>query len=777
MNPKDVLSSWKEISSYLRRSRSTCQRWEAELGLPVRRVDGTPKARVFAYKAEIDRWMAEKQHLLNSQAEEDPALRRRKHRHLRTGVAAVVILAAIAVAGWRAFAVRTAPFPEVRPSLAVLEFENISGDRNLESWKVGLPYLVNIDLMQSRYLDVVPPKSIHGILGELGLLETKHNTAESLIAVANRAMVDYTVSGSLIRAGQSVLITCLVQEPQTGEVVKAVRHECAQEEDLFSAVDDLTKEIKRGLNLSARQMAADIDKKVARITTGSPEAWRLYCEGQRLTWLEKPLEALSCLERAVAADMNFALGYQCLFAAYMDLGQRDEAWRYLQRAFELSERTPEREQALIQGYYYEFVEKDLEKAARIYERTVSLYPMEASSRNHLGRIYNNLEDWNRAIQVLEKIVQENQQDRHISPELYTSLSAAYAATGAYDKAESLLDDLLKNLSTRIPSVHFRRVLLHIVQRQFEPATALASMTKALYPNYPETGRLVGYVHQLQGDFAAAAKEYESLLGSENPRTQFDSRIRLANLYLDQGKVGESISQLKLAVDFAQSLKEMEWERAARTGLAYRFRLFGDLRQAEKEAEAACRLQNRAGLEAEDEYPLRALIALELGHLKEFDDQAEMIRGWVKRVSNPRLMRIYYHLMGQRELQRNNMADAVDLLEKAQALLPCQIGCGAKDDQAKFFDSLGEAYYRGGDLPDAAVMYKKISLLTTGREAYGDIYARSFYRLGRIYEDQGEKRKAVENYKIFLGLWRNADPIFEEVTDAQERLQLILLADG
>ena len=36
------LGSWKEISSYLGRSTSTCHRWEEELGLPVHRLDGTP---------------------------------------------------------------------------------------------------------------------------------------------------------------------------------------------------------------------------------------------------------------------------------------------------------------------------------------------------------------------------------------------------------------------------------------------------------------------------------------------------------------------------------------------------------------------------------------------------------------------------------------------------------------------------------------------------------------------------------------------------------------
>ncbi|MCJ7582371.1 MAG: hypothetical protein MUP98_17790, partial [Candidatus Aminicenantes bacterium] len=53
---KTKFDSWKEISIYLDRHITTCQRWEKEFGLPVYRLDGSPRARVFAFKDEIDIW-------------------------------------------------------------------------------------------------------------------------------------------------------------------------------------------------------------------------------------------------------------------------------------------------------------------------------------------------------------------------------------------------------------------------------------------------------------------------------------------------------------------------------------------------------------------------------------------------------------------------------------------------------------------------------------------------------------------------------------------------
>ncbi len=54
---EDRLESWKEIAAYLERTTRTCQKWEAEYGLPVRRLDDSPRARVYAFKSELDDWL------------------------------------------------------------------------------------------------------------------------------------------------------------------------------------------------------------------------------------------------------------------------------------------------------------------------------------------------------------------------------------------------------------------------------------------------------------------------------------------------------------------------------------------------------------------------------------------------------------------------------------------------------------------------------------------------------------------------------------------------
>jgi len=52
-----VLTSWKEIASHLGKSIRTVQRWERELGLPVRRPDLRRSGIVLADPTELDAWL------------------------------------------------------------------------------------------------------------------------------------------------------------------------------------------------------------------------------------------------------------------------------------------------------------------------------------------------------------------------------------------------------------------------------------------------------------------------------------------------------------------------------------------------------------------------------------------------------------------------------------------------------------------------------------------------------------------------------------------------
>ncbi len=57
----------------------------------------------------------------------------------------------------------------------------------------------------------------------------------------------------------------------------------------------------------------------------------------------------------------------------------------------------------------------------------------------------------------------------------------------------------------------------------------------------------------------------------------------------------------------------------------------------------------------------------------------------------------------------------------------------------------------------------------GRWEWGEIYAKSFYKLGIIADELGDKREARKQYTRFLDLWKDADPGLPEVEDAKAKL--------
>ena len=55
--PNEVLRSWKEIANYVGASVKTIQRWEPRYNFPIRRLEQSKGAAVFALKAEVDSWI------------------------------------------------------------------------------------------------------------------------------------------------------------------------------------------------------------------------------------------------------------------------------------------------------------------------------------------------------------------------------------------------------------------------------------------------------------------------------------------------------------------------------------------------------------------------------------------------------------------------------------------------------------------------------------------------------------------------------------------------
>lgn len=137
-----------------------------------------------------------------------------------------------------------------KPSLAIMYFENNTGDPSLDHWRKALSDLLITDLMQSKYIRVLSGESLYNILKELNLLEAKSYSLENLKKVAGRGAVENILVGKYAKAGENLRIDALLQKAATGEIIGSERVQGKGEESFFILVDELTKKIKESFKLT-----------------------------------------------------------------------------------------------------------------------------------------------------------------------------------------------------------------------------------------------------------------------------------------------------------------------------------------------------------------------------------------------------------------------------------------------------------------------------------------------------------------------------------------------
>lgn len=93
-----------------------------------------------------------------------------------------------------------------KPSVAVLYFDNTTGDKELDWMRTGITEMVVTDLSQSQGIEVVGTDRLYGILAELKRQDDRMLSPEVIAEVAARTGVTNVVVGSYVRSGDAIRI-------------------------------------------------------------------------------------------------------------------------------------------------------------------------------------------------------------------------------------------------------------------------------------------------------------------------------------------------------------------------------------------------------------------------------------------------------------------------------------------------------------------------------------------------------------------------------------------
>jgi len=677
-------------------------------------------------------------------------------------IPALVVVAFViaAVIIWQLLSQKEAvPIPTDKPSLAIMYFKNNTGDEGLVHWRTMLSNLLIADLTQSKHIRILSEDKLFNVLSQLDQLDVETYSSDVLKQVAVQGGVNYILQGAYAKAGDEFRINVMLQDAGTGELIGSELVAGKGEEGIFSMVDELTRRIKVKFKLSEEEVTGDIDRNVGAITTSSPEALKYYSEGRKYHSSGDYRKSIQLMERAVSIDSEFALAYRSMAMSYGNLYLLSEQQKYMQKALELTDRLSDIERYRIQGDFYRGSEKTYDKAIEAYTRLLKLYPEDSVGNNNFGIIYSSLEEWDKAIERYEVPIK----NRDESTIFYTNIASAYRAKGLYDRAQKVLEDYIHNISDS-DMIHRDLALNYLCQGKWD--LALEENDKALYLDPADYQNIVqkGYIFLFKGDLDRAEEEYEKLKKAGEPAALAMRIGYLSWTYLSQGRFEKSKSIIGQGIRLARMVGQSIWEALLRRSLAKVHLKSGNPEEALGECEKALNIfiEEENAFSQRRALHIKGLALLMMGSLDEAQKTANELRKLIDKGMNEKEIRHYFHLMGIIEQERENFPKAIEYLEEASSLLPL-------DNQAPFIDSLALAYYGAGDMEKALDAYERITSLTTGRIGDGDVYAKSFYMLGKIYEQKGWKSKAIEHYEIFLDLWKNADPRIADVEDARKRL--------
>ena len=358
-------------------------------------------------------------------------------RGLRVALAAVIVLLLV-VGGlliWRTASppVEVAsvekmafPLPE-KPSIAVLPFDNLTGDPQQEYFSDGMTEEIITALSKVPYLFVIARNSTFSYKGK----------PVKIRQVAEELGVRYVLEGSVRRSGDRVRVTAQLIDAIKGHHLWAERYE-RELKDTFALQDEITGNI---LSALAVKLTRGEQATLRRKGTDNLEARLKVLQARwyhnRMT-KEGSLRARQLAEEALDLDPEYASAYLLLGWGHIRdvfYGWSKSRKKSLEQALELAQKAISLDESSPSGYsllssIYMF-KKQYEKAIAEAERAIALDPNGDGFYSQLGGILHMVGRKQEAIEPLEKAIRLNP----MAPSYYfRRLGTAYRDLGRYEEA-------------------------------------------------------------------------------------------------------------------------------------------------------------------------------------------------------------------------------------------------------------------------------------------------------------------------------------------------------
>ena len=366
----------------------------------------------------------------------------RKWRNVFLAIAAFLVVGA-AIVKWN-FSLRSTPPVEVaslekmafplpeKPSLAVLPFDNLSGDSSQDYFSDGITESIITALSNVSNLFVIARNSTFTYKGKPVKVQQ----------VAEELGVRYVLEGSVQKSGDRVRITAQLIDALTGHHLWAEQYE-RNFGDIFALQDDITEQVTLALQVKLTQGE---QARIRRAHMDNPEAYEYFLRG-RETYMsftkENNDQARKLWEKAAELDPNNSwLWQQIGWTYYRDarFGWTDTPAQSLALAEELAQKTLAVDDSNAEAYCLLSVvymsRRQHDKAVEYGERALALAPnfTDITATIAIPLMYSG-----RAEEAIELVRNAMRLSPYYPAWYLAVVGFAYRFTGQYEEAIALLE--------------------------------------------------------------------------------------------------------------------------------------------------------------------------------------------------------------------------------------------------------------------------------------------------------------------------------------------------